>query len=137
MRWYLAGGMTGYPQSNFPAFFAAAKDLRSHGIDLVSPAELDDADTVARALADLPCQQSWADFLSRDVKLIADQVQGIIYLPDWQKSRGARLETFVGLLQGKDFKFAVYEPRGKTSAEVPIDPVPQIWVIDQIFRNMR
>ena len=60
------------------------------------------------------------DFLwPATVKLIADQVQGIIFLPNWQKSRGARLEAFVGLLQGKDFKFAVY------GGSYGMDPVPQ------------
>lgn len=145
MKYYLAGPMSNLPQFNFPAFYAAAADLRSRGIDLVSPAELDDAEDNGAALKSTDgnvndrtvVTKTWADFLARDVKLIADQVQGIIFLPDWQKSRGARLESFVGLLQGKDFKFAVYEPAGKTSAEAPIDSVPQAWVLNQIVRNMR
>lgn len=145
MKFYLAGPMTGIPQFNFPAFYAAASNLRACGIDIVSPAELDDAEDSGSAMRSKDGApgtgnsngKTWADFLARDVKLIADQVQGIIYLPGWQKSRGARLESFVGLLQGKDFKFAVYEPLGKTPAEAPIDPVPQAWVLDQIVRHMR
>jgi hypothetical protein len=44
-RWYLAGPMTGIPAFNFPAFDLAAADLRAQGIDIVSPAELDDPET--------------------------------------------------------------------------------------------
>jgi len=37
------------------------------------------------------------------VKVISDTLGGIVVLPDWFKSRGARLEVFVGLLTGKEF----------------------------------
>ncbi|MCH8242344.1 MAG: DUF4406 domain-containing protein, partial [Planctomycetes bacterium] len=43
------------------------------------------------------------DFLARDVKLIADVCSGIIFLDGWEKSRGARLEAFVGVLNKADF----------------------------------
>ena len=78
MKWYLAGPMSGIPQSNFPAFDAAAKHLRDLGHDIVSPAELDDEETRANSLANLPTKQTWGDFLARDVKIVADQVQGIV-----------------------------------------------------------
>lgn len=110
-RIYLAGPMSGLPQFNFPAFYAAAKRLREIGFDVVSPAELDDEITAKAALASAegkPQDQSltWGDFLARDVKLIADGgINGIVFLPNWFKSRGARLEATVGLLSGSDFKF--------------------------------
>lgn len=125
--------MSGIDQSNFPAFSAAAADLRARGRDIVSPAELDDADTVARALANEPAKQCWGDFLARDVKLIADQVQGIVFLPGWEKSRGAKLEAFVGLLQ-ESFEFYVYVPDGDTTGMIRVSSA---WVMRQINRNMR
>jgi hypothetical protein len=106
--------MTGIPQFNFPAFFAAAKELRDvHGLDIVSPAEIDDEEDAGAALASPDgapgsgtgaCNdKTWGDFLARDVKLIADVCGGIVFLPRWEKSRGARLEAFVGILCGVDF----------------------------------
>lgn len=107
--------MTGIAQFNFPKFDAAAADLRERGYDIVSPAELDDPQTRQLSLASEDGRpqgklngQTWADFLARDVKLIGDGIDGIILLPDWWKSRGARLESFVGLLSS--LKFALYTP---------------------------
>ena len=104
--------MSGIPQFNFPAFYAAAKDLRARGYDIVSPAELDDQEIAAQAMSSRDgnpqnVHRTWGDFLARDVKIVADQVQGIIFLPDWHKSRGARLEAFVGCLC-KDHAFMEY-----------------------------
>jgi hypothetical protein len=102
---YLAGPMTGIPQFNFPAFDAAAAALREAGYDVVSPAEMDDPETRAAALASpdgapgsgSSSGETWGDFLARDVKLIADGgLDAIVVLPGWERSRGARLETFVG-----------------------------------------
>lgn len=107
---YLAGPMTNIPQFNIPRFDQATADLRSRGYDIVSPAELDSAEVRAAALAsatgapeDVESIETWGDFLARDVKLIADECDGIVFLPNWQDSRGARLEAFVGLLCGREF----------------------------------
>lgn len=107
MRAYLANKMTGKPKCNFPWFFDAAADLRARGIDVVSPAELDDPETRAAALASEDCSgsynsgETWGDFLARDVKLIADGgIQAVIVGPEWHQSKGARLETFVAFQLG-------------------------------------
>lgn len=105
-RVYLAGPMTGIPQFNFPAFDAAAAALRGMGYDVVSPAELDSPEHRAAAMASADGDptsyngatgETWGDLLARDVKLIADDgIEAIFCLPGWERSRGARLETFVG-----------------------------------------
>ncbi len=118
ITYYLAGPMTGIPQFNFPAFMAATDQLRSDGYTIVSPAELDDDEDKGAALASTDgsmgsgttTNKTWGDFLARDVKLIADECGGIIFLPGWHKSRGARLEAYVGLLCG--VKFASYLASG-------------------------
>jgi Domain of unknown function (DUF4406) len=116
---YLAGPMSGIPQFNFPAFFEAANRLREDGFEVVSPAEIDNAEDSGAALASpdgdptnrvAMNNKTWGDFLARDVKLIADSgIEGIVFLRGWHKSRGARLEAFVGLLQ-ENFKFWLYTP---------------------------
>lgn len=103
MKLYTAGPMTGIPQFNYPLFDSYAASLRAAGHEVTSPAELDDPET--RRLAMLSTDGSmqtdmhghtWGDFLARDVKLLADGgVEGVVVMPDWQRSRGARLETFV------------------------------------------
>jgi len=110
-KFYLAGPMTGIAQFNFPAFYSAAAALRSRGLEIVSPAELDQASGIAdKAMASTDgrlttsgIEQTWGDLLARDVKIVADEVDGIIFLDGWQASRGARLEAFVGVLCGHEF----------------------------------
>lgn len=105
MHLYPAGPMTGHPQFNIPKFDAAAEELRRAGYRVTSPAELDDPETRAAAMASPdgdPAEyrrltgKTWGDFLARDVKLLADgDIEAVVVLPGWEKSRGARLETFV------------------------------------------
>lgn len=112
---YLGGPMSGLPQFNFPAFDAASAHLREQGWDIVSPAELDEPAIREAALASpdgkpITCDppRSWMDFLARDLKIVVDQVEAIVLLPGWDRSRGAVLESFVGILTGKDFY--LYDP---------------------------
>lgn len=119
MKYYLAGPMTGIPQFNFPAFDAAAARLRSFGFEVISPHE-QDSPAVQEAARKSPdgkldsndriAGESWGQILARDVRLVADDVDGIVFLPGWEKSRGARLEAFVGLLCNK--QFALYDENG-------------------------
>lgn len=110
---YLAGPMTGYAQFNFPAFHAAAIVIRAAGFDVISPAEMDaESDVAEKAMAsttgdltDAGIKETWGDLLARDVKLIADSVDGVVFLPGWEKSRGARLEAFVGILCKREFYY--------------------------------
>jgi len=111
-QYYIAGPMTGLPQFNVPAFERMAERLRAAGFDVISPAELDSEGVKAAALVSLDGKldangklagETWGDMLARDVKIIADVVRdGIVVLPNWFKSRGARLEVFVALLCNKD-----------------------------------
>ncbi len=110
MVWYLAGPMTGIAQFNIPAFDEAAKQLRAGGFEIISPAERDTHETRSAALesvdgdhATLVTAESYGDMLSRDMKIIADEVGGIILLDGWEKSRGARLEVYVALVLQKKF----------------------------------
>jgi hypothetical protein len=131
--------MSGLPQFNFPAFFAAAEYLRGQmGLQIVSPAELDDQEDKGAAMASPDGDhtnrthmggKTWGDFLARDVKIVADQVQGIIFLPNWHTSRGAKLEATCGLLCRHEF--FLFDPDIQT-----LSPVSHEWVRSQILWNL-
>ncbi len=106
MKLYLAGPMTGKPQFNYPLFDRVAAALRAEGYEIFSPAEMDNPEVRAEAMANMTgimpetnkiSGETWGDFLARDVKLIADELDGIILLPEWDTSQGARLEAFVSI----------------------------------------
>jgi hypothetical protein len=109
-KFYIAGPMTGIPQFNFPAFDVAAASLRSYGYLVVSPVELDEPSARAAALSNetgdpeqynADTGETWGDLLARDVKMIADEVSGVVALEGWEDSKGARLEVFVARTCGK------------------------------------
>jgi hypothetical protein len=134
---YLAGPMSGIPQFNFPAFFDAARRLRAGGFEVVSPAEIDNAEDSGAALESPDGDptnrtgmnnKTWGDFLARDVKLIVDGgIEGIVFLPGWTLSKGAKLEAFVGLLH-KNFRFWLYS--SKTGG--PITEVDALDIFDLV-----
>jgi hypothetical protein len=109
--YYLAGPMRGYPQFNFPAFHRIAAALRAEGMNIISPAEVDEQHGIAsHAVASdngdekvLP--QSAGTILSRDVKVVLDDVDGIIFMNGWENSRGALLEATTGLISKRPMQF--------------------------------
>jgi len=126
--------MTGYPQFNIPLFDRVTKALRERGYDVISPAELDDQGTRKAALASedgAPGSgstngETWGDFLARDVKIIADQVDAVLLLPGWHRSRGARLEAFVAIECGHK----LYEIYTRHYALIEIDPSNALVVME-------
>lgn len=102
---YVAGKMTGLPQFGFPAFDEAAEYLRECGYEVITPSELDSPEHRAIAMRSKtgdPAEynaatgETWGDLLARDVKIISDEgVDGVVVLPGWEDSRGARLETYI------------------------------------------
>lgn len=90
MKLYVSGPMTsvGPPTWNHPAFHKAAYELRCAGYRVVNPAELDDT-----TVPDWDKQEhNW--YLRRDLKALVD-CNGIVLLPNWERSKGARLELHV------------------------------------------
>jgi hypothetical protein len=135
---YIAGPMTGYPKFNFPAFHEAAKTLRAQGLDIISPAEEDEKHGIAKlAMASTDGKldangkiagQTWGDVLARDVKIVADLVDGVAVLKNWERSKGAKLEITVALLAGKAV-FAYHEGAGLTE-------LSREWVKEVLHANL-
>jgi hypothetical protein len=104
--YYLAGPMTNLPQFNFPAFFKAAEILRKAGYNLVNPAELDEEKERKRCMESqegVPGDgmMTWRQCLRRDVDIVLDdKCVGVILLDGWEKSGGARMETYVAASAG-------------------------------------
>ena len=82
MSVYICGPMTGLPDLNYPAFHAAAAELRALGWHVVNPAENAP-----------PCENpTWADWM----RISLEQVRAaslLALLPGWERSKGARLEV--------------------------------------------
>lgn len=101
MRTYVAGPMRNFVLYNFPAFDAAAAELRSHGLEVISPAELDRQ--AGFDPVNLPADWDWntlpEDFalrhaVERDIAAII-KCDAIHLLPGWEASKGARAERAV------------------------------------------
>lgn len=120
MKCYLTGPITGIPLGNIPLFERAAHELRAADFDIVSPIEMDNPKAQAQYMADpdgkLPGTdiggETLGEVLGRDIRLVIDDIGALVLLPDWTRSRGARLEVFCGLLYKK--RFFEYRPAGET-----------------------
>lgn len=140
MRVYLAGPMSGIPQFNIPAFDAAANELRALGFDVVSPAEVDGPMTRALLMlsesgdhADLPQDESWSFYLSRDFRILADDgIQVIATLPGWEGSRGARLEVAVG----RELGIPAVEFRTLACLQMQYGPLEQLPVTEETHEEL-
>lgn len=124
MRLYIAGPMRHIDQFNFPAFDRAAAHLRALGYEVVSPAEMDradlpDFDETKNDLSNFDV----AHALRRDFRVILEQ-DGIVLLPGWEASTGARAERFVAETTGR--WVVTYNP---DSERYPLAPFPGPWSI--------
>ena len=83
-RIYISGPMTGIENYNFEAFHAAARCFRQAGWEVSNPAENFDGRT------DLPRER----YLRADIAMISE-CDAIALLPNWEDSRGAKLEYMI------------------------------------------
>jgi len=128
--WYIAGPMSNLPMFGFDRFIEAEVQLRRTGFDVLNPAMVDVVEGRGDAAiasdtgsaADLMDGDTWGTFLSRDVLLICDHIaKGIVCLPGWEKSKGARLEVFTAISAGK--KLMTLQPMMR-DGEFVLTPLP-------------
>lgn len=106
MKAYLAGPMRGLPAFNFPLFHEAARNLRAFGHEIISPAEMDEE--AGYDFSDATGFENLAEVygfdivqrLLHDIEAIA-KCEGVICLPGWSRSSGARAEVAYAQAVGK------------------------------------
>lgn len=81
---YIAGPMSGLPDFNYPAFFAAEKALREAGYQPINPARSEGRDGC----------KTWQDYMRAALRDVAD-ADGVALLPGWHNSRGAAAERVI------------------------------------------
>lgn len=83
MKVYVAGPMTGLPDSNLPAFEAAAAELTEAGFDVVNPGR-----------RGVRPDFTWEHYMREALRDLLD-CDGVAVLNGWAGSRGVALETHV------------------------------------------
>lgn len=85
---YISGKITGLPIGEVIAkFHAAEAKIRRFGFEPVSPLS-----------NGLPLETDWADHMGKDIALLL-KADAIYLLPDYNESKGARIELCVALQQ--------------------------------------
>ena len=113
MKIYLAGPMLGIAEFNFPAFYAAAYELRRQGHSVFSPAERDTERhgkdiskgnaTGSEEVAIKEHGFNLREALGEDMEFICRHADALAMLPGWEKSTGARAEHATGVALGLRF----------------------------------
>lgn len=105
MKLYIAGPMRGRREFNFPAFLRTDDRLQEFGHETFNPAANDLAKgfvpiglTGNEDLSELGFDLR--ESLAEDVEYIAREADGIVVLPEWYRSAGARAEVSLALALG-------------------------------------
>lgn len=88
MKLYVAGPMTGLPEFNYPAFRAAADQLRELGHDVEDPSTNVN-----------PTPDDYHGWLRAGLAQLI-RCEGVALLDGWEASGGARLEVIVAATLG-------------------------------------
>lgn len=102
MKLYLAGPMRGIPNSNLPAFFAAEKKLKKKGHVVYNPARWN-IELFGKKFYNRKGYISIKDLrkvLAGEIVWLILHARGIVLLPGWKKSAGAKAELAIAKCLG-------------------------------------
>lgn len=116
--------MTGYPEYNFPAFFAAEEKLREQGFEVVNPARLDTEAGYDPTHPDFVMDKEFLVGAAKRDLLGVIECDAIAMLPEWEKSKGANAELAVAKWLGK--KIYLYPSMVQYEQESILDKAKQI-----------
>ena len=108
MEIYIAGPMTGYPEFNFPAFFAAQRRLEAAGWLVHNPAAKDSEHDLGESAITGDAKKAIADGFNFREAFAWDMDKivhgdGIYMLKGWEQSPGARAEHSVATVMQKHY----------------------------------
>ena len=119
MKLYISGPMTGVPDYNRGQFNRVAQELRNQGHEVLNPAELDDPQEIRQQIEEQGYAAVWAEVLSRDVEaILCNGIEGLVLLPRWWDSPGARLEVLAAMSAG----LKLLSPVGLEPVNVKFEP---------------
>lgn len=125
MKIYIAGPMTGYPKYNFPMFdeckFYLLKTIDT-SLAVLSPADINRANGIHEdSEVD---NKLLRNIFAKDVLAIA-ACDRMVMLPNWQMSRGARIEYQIARYLG--LVIERYEPATMTNKNAALFPIYDTW----------
>ena len=110
MKVYIAGPMTGYPEFNFPAFFAKEEELAAQGWVVANPANKEDEKELMKDDSYTSGDAKGAvaagfDFRSAFLWDATKVIEGnaIYMLKGWEQSPGARAEHAIATVIQKHY----------------------------------
>lgn len=113
--WYLSGPVSGLDISEARRVFAKAEEyLRSRGLVPVNPMR-----------SGVPVPSPWEEHMRADIKAMLG-CSGILMLPGWERSRGARLEHEIAKELGFEIEYedGTPEPAAALPPKTNVSPEP-------------
>ena len=102
MSVYISGPMSGLPNYNYGAFFAAENLLKSQGKEVLNPAKHFGGDQ----------GRPRSEYIRADVAVLLRKATAIYMLPGWQNSADARLEREIAIQLEYDITYAPDAEKG-------------------------
>jgi hypothetical protein len=98
LAYYIAGPMSGIKEYNYPAFQKALEDFTSFGVHVLSPHA-----PFANDKEEVHESRTYEWYIRTSLRMLL-RADGIVLLPGWTQSKGARREADIAM----DLKYPVW-----------------------------